>query len=329
MKIKIEIIIYYLAFFGLLFSVSINAQSIGNEGQNQRTVYSKNSKLELVRISSDEPFRVVRKQEGWLIVVFQRPIVPAWVSQNHVTKTDNSVVVKSNNLNLRLKPSLNSRVLANLVTGINLAIAGQQQDGFLNVYAPKNTEFAIKSSSSKVVANTKLKSNDSLNNESRKKHVPSNKQFITLKGQVINAGPVAFEQGVTVREAILLAGGVGKNAALNGVDIFRKGKLLAVSLLIDSEKKLSAGDVIIVNRKKNNQSNSTITIHGNVEMPGQYLHQNKQTVSSIVLLAGGFTKGAKRKVSILRRSKEDGSMKKLKNIKAASLIEKNDIINVD
>lgn len=323
--------------FLILLAVTFLSNSAESQSSSGKVaVYSKNNKIKLIEIDRTEKYTVIANKGGWLIVTFDKPIIPAWVSRNYIRQSDEGYIVNVDNLNLRLGPSTDSLILRKVSTGEILKSISVDEGEFIKIYAPRNTEFAIKLSdindSNSLEQQPKTVSATSaipINSRTLPNSTQQKNDSVVLKGFIVNKGSIKFEQGLTVYEAIQAAGGIGKSAALNNVDIFRKGRLIAASLLIDSDHRLLPGDIVVVNGEKQNSNLSIVSVFGNVNLPGEYLYRDGYTVSNVVAIAGGFSNKSEAKISIIRRSKKTGSLTRIQEVKGTEKVQKGDVIDIE
>jgi protein involved in polysaccharide export with SLBB domain len=119
--------------------------------------------------------------------------------------------------------------------------------------------------------------------------------------QVNVLGTVHFPQNINLSalnslfDAIVMAGGPTKDAALRNVKIIRANQILEYDLyqyLVPGLKKfevpkLENGDIIVLGREK-----KEISIDGHVRHPGKYETSSKSTIEEIVKVAGGLLPGS-------------------------------------
>ncbi len=134
------------------------------------------------------------------------------------------------------------------------------------------------------------------------------KSTITVGGNVRNPGTFTFKKGISVEDAILLAGGFTNDAATHKVEISRleknKSDTLANKLIdlikveVDSSLSKKAGsatlleplDYIFVPRLLNYRNLGSVKIRGEVLYSGDYsLERRDETVQEIIQRAGGVT----------------------------------------
>ncbi|HET6453232.1 MAG TPA: polysaccharide biosynthesis/export family protein [Armatimonadota bacterium] len=131
---------------------------------------------------------------------------------------------------------------------------------------------------------------------------------ILVLGAVLQAGPRPLTQGMTVREAVMAAGGPTPLADLNNITLRHEGS--TDTTVIDYSKitsgdvaanpQLKPGDVIMIAAR---ELMGTYTIQGAVGLPAKYDLKGKTTITEAIAVAGGVRGKAKlNDVRILRSS---------------------------
>lgn len=131
---------------------------------------------------------------------------------------------------------------------------------------------------------------------------------IMVLGAVLQAGPRPLTQGMTVREAIMAAGGPTPLSDLGNMTLRHEG--FAETVLIDYAKvttgdiaanpQLKPGDVIMVGAR---EMLGSYTVGGAVGVAAKYDLKGKTTITEAIALAGGVKENAKlNEVRILRAS---------------------------
>ena len=156
---------------------------------------------------------------------------------------------------------------------------------------------------------------------------------IFIRGAVNNVGAFPYSEGLTVANAIAIAGGTKNSAQANGVSIERAGEVIRDGLSSDSQTVILSGDVIDIAEEKGvpDEQAFYVYLHGEVANPGEYLFRKGLTVEKAVVLAGGFTlRASRRKIKVTRYTDgpEDQKPKKLKRVELYTPIEPGDIIDV-
>lgn len=130
-----------------------NLRPVSNENSNLRSdpnqfvpVYSRNSKILLGKEEFGDDYKLVKREANWLYVRFAKPTVKAWISERFVRVSDQPRrLVTFDRVNIRIDPSIDSRILGIVSAGGELLASGSRKDGFVQIYAPQNFVFAIKS----------------------------------------------------------------------------------------------------------------------------------------------------------------------------------------
>ena len=140
------------------------------------------------------------------------------------------------------------------------------------------------------------------------KNTLSDREAITVQGEVQQPGSFPFYEGMTLRDALLLAGGLQSQAAQN-TSLFtlqknKKGEWdygLQKTIPIDPELQLSEAQnpvlppraVVLVNRDPAHKSILFAQVQGAVHKPGKYLIKDPDySVSDLLRDAGGLTSKA-------------------------------------
>lgn len=127
---------------------------------------------------------------------------------------------------------------------------------------------------------------------------------VTVSGAVRNPGPQPLSPGLTIQQALLLAGGVTTDAQLDTADLIRLtlradgGRdvqrvaidLRAVLTGAGNGGLLQARDQVVV-RKRNDQR-VTVVVSGEAHNSGSFTLPHGTTVSQLLLIAGGLTPDA-------------------------------------
>jgi protein involved in polysaccharide export with SLBB domain len=126
---------------------------------------------------------------------------------------------------------------------------------------------------------------------------------ITISGEVRDPGDHLTNGTPHLRDAIFLAGGTTPDALLDDAQIYRKtsdGKLQVISVNLTKamagEDKynivLESKDRVFVHRDLNKLDPPMVSVEGQVARPGKYPLGEDMTASELVLVAGGFKRGA-------------------------------------
>ena len=148
--------------------------------------------------------------------------------------------------------------------------------------------------------------------------------FIKVSGAVNNPGTFVFGEGVSLRDAIVLAGGFKLSAATNQIEISRviirdneptRTMVEKVSLSRVEAKNFASGvsiydlepfDNVFVRYVSQFELQQNVTITGEVALPGEYsLKKENETVYDIIERAGGLTNEAFPAGATLNRIEKD------------------------
>lgn len=150
--------------------------------------------------------------------------------------------------------------------------------------------------------NFKLQEGDSVVIGDTKKMFP--RQYIEVRGQVIKPSRFYFAPGMTVRDAILLAGGLTQKAVDTTVELYRQAETAEGSVtrtvikvpinpfldLNEGDVALKPKDIVVVREDKSKRPPYTVFVEGEVVNTGPYvLPSYEERVSSVLRRAGGLT----------------------------------------
>lgn len=129
-----------------------------------------------------------------------------------------------------------------------------------------------------------------------------------VRGDVKQPGRHTFSEGMTLEQALTVAGGSTELGENSNVVINRpNGEKLEVN---NVSVPIRPGDVITVKRdvvSEAEESTNYVYLYGEVGKPGGYEYRNDLTVEKIVAMAGGFTpRASKRKIDISRYNEGEG-----------------------
>jgi protein involved in polysaccharide export with SLBB domain len=131
------------------------------------------------------------------------------------------------------------------------------------------------------------------------------KEKVGINGQVVNPGVYDFYPNMTIRELVVAAGSLKRNAFLDSAELTRvtkqEGKAKSTRISIDLAKALSGDphnnltllpdDVLIVRGVEEwlDAHDRFVTLKGEVKYPGTYSISKGELLSSVILRAGGYT----------------------------------------
>lgn len=155
------------------------------------------------------------------------------------------------------------------------------------------------------------------------------KRTITVDGEVNRPGEFEYRYGVTLGDAVLMAGGLTDAATLERVEVARRivgerenmdlkdtiAIILHYNLLSrpeDAETALSPFDMVYVRRSAVYKPQQVITIEGQVNYPGSYaMEKNVVRLSDVVSKANGFNMDAYPQGATLTRVLTEEEMERL------------------
>lgn len=155
------------------------------------------------------------------------------------------------------------------------------------------------------------------------------KRTITVDGEVNRPGEFEYRYGVTLGDAVLMAGGLTDAATLERVEVARRivgerenmdlkdtiAIILHYNLLSkpeDAETALSPFDMVYVRRSAVYKPQQVITIEGQVNYPGSYaMEKNVVRLSDVVGKANGFNMDAYPQGATLTRVLTEEEMERL------------------
>lgn len=134
---------------------------------------------------------------------------------------------------------------------------------------------------------------------------------VEVLGEVVLAGSFDFSAGMTVREALLRAGGFGADADSSKVTLVRNGVPTDLRLPGDADYRLAGGDRLTVGKRTATTPPVTpptnpgwtpdplppgaaVVVTGSVKEPGRILMTPGMTLSQAIEAAGGFVDGARK-----------------------------------
>jgi protein involved in polysaccharide export with SLBB domain len=120
---------------------------------------------------------------------------------------------------------------------------------------------------------------------------------ISILGEVRNPlqRAFAYDKGLTIKEAIELAGGLTPKASAQGyiyrTDPFnaKKTEYLPVEVNTNNTQTLKPGDQLIVLNKDNYVLESSVAINGDVNKPATLRYDQTITIKDLIKIAGGLT----------------------------------------
>ena len=108
-----------------------------------RTIYGKRSRARIADVPFDTGFSFIERGDEWSIIRFNEPTVPGWVSSEFVKIIRGRARVNADLLNVRLRPSLQAKVLSTVDQDYESIVLGQRE-GFVKIHLPANYAVAIR-----------------------------------------------------------------------------------------------------------------------------------------------------------------------------------------
>jgi protein involved in polysaccharide export with SLBB domain len=146
--------------------------------------------------------------------------------------------------------------------------------------------------------------------------------YVTIDGEVLNPGIFLYEQGLTIQDIILMAGGLKESASLKRIEISRRIKndttaysktaiifqkdvtLNLTDSLYNDTLTLSPFDEITIYKAPGYSVQKNVVIEGEVNFAGKYTLAGKNDrISDLIKRAGGLTAEAYLNGSVLSRTK--------------------------
>ena len=147
-------------------------------------------------------------------------------------------------------------------------------------------------------------------------------QFIEIKGAVRQPRKLVYDESLKLKDLILKAGGLTREASTNRVDLFRleindnkPTRTLFTSVTInralnpttqEDRITLQPSDIVVVRKVPEFEPLKLVTIEGEVTYPGDYaVTVGKETIRDLINKAGGLTQDAYLGNSTLFRSEDN------------------------
>ena len=126
------------------------------------------------------------------------------------------------------------------------------------------------------------------------------KEEFNVHGAVWNEGTFTFRPGLTLADAVALAGGDKFGARLQGIELSRQEieddqvvtKQFLVDLEMDGAIMLQPFDDVFIPQIKDAALQEKVVISGQVKYPGSYVIKANEHISDVIQRAGGFLPGA-------------------------------------
>ena len=114
-----------------------------------------------------------------------------------------------------------------------------------------------------------------------------------VNGEVGSPGGLAYQEGLTLRKALAMAGGLRPTADPDKIYVVHGGDAREVKHYIGMDALIHPGDIITVEQ-------SIFYIDGEVKKPGRYPLSDGMTFRMAVAIAGGFTERASEDYAFVR-----------------------------
>ena len=145
--------------------------------------------------------------------------------------------------------------------------------------------------------------------------------MVNISGAVRNPGEYVYDSSLSVKQMLIMAGGLKLEAASNKVDVFRLSineneptRTYATTLILDRnldpyidniDLKLQPHDHIVVRSTPEYEPIKYVNITGEVKYPGLYaIIEDNETISTLIARTGGFTQEAFPEASTFTRSQD-------------------------
>jgi protein involved in polysaccharide export with SLBB domain len=176
--------------------------------------------------------------------------------------------------------------------------------------------------------------------------------YIAIEGAVKNPGEILFDKTLSVRDIIILSGGLKREAAPYRIDVFRinfddrkKTQTLVANISINENFEIEGKDFqlmpydqIIVRRAPEFELQQNVSVSGEVIYPGKYaLLNDNSTISDLVRQCGGITDEAFLGGATLYRNEEgvgyiiinlEDILNNQKKSKFDVILKRGDILNI-
>jgi len=251
------------------------------ESENRtRSVYEVNSRRKIAEVPFSSTFKVVKNLGRWRIVEFSQRTVPGWVSDDYVALNGGRARIEANNLNMRLRPSLDSSVMLQLDRGYISDVIGRR-NGFVRIFAPGNYRAAIFSGSDEQARQNRVSRSDA-SIKSSSAHLRDEPQ------QPEQRRPKLATEVESVSRSDLRSTSETTTSP-ERLHVISPGD--AISLLVFGERDLSASNVRVPQSGR-----VSFPLIGPVVVAGRTIPQVEQSVAE--LLAQGYVRNPRLSVTI-------------------------------
>lgn len=247
----------------------------------------------------------------------------AQFTDNYTFSTSGAVRVPSNYFydpedNITLYDAITmSKGLAANATDFGYIIGQPTNNSLETRYQVFNVKAVMKNPNGE--ENIKIKPNDRI-------VIPAQQQFtdqltVSISGAVRNPGEYVYDSTLSVKQMLIMAGGLKLEAATNKVDVFRlkinenePTKTYATTLTLKRDLEpfsatevlqLQPYDHIVVRSAPEYEPMRFVNVQGEVRYPGLYaIIEDNETISTLIERAGGFTQEACPEASTFIRSQD-------------------------
>jgi len=127
---------------------------------------------------------------------------------------------------------------------------------------------------------------------------------VTIEGEVRTPGRYMIEENMTVKDLVLMAGGLTEEASYGRYELYRKNELAGTSSLmrlnlgraLEGEAAdnpvLSSSDHVRIHSALEAEPKRTVSVYGTVNSPGEYAYAENMLVSDLVFAGGGVKESA-------------------------------------
>ncbi len=139
------------------------------------------------------------------------------------------------------------------------------------------------------------------------------KPTISVDGGVRSGGEFDLIENVTVKDAIVLAGGITRDASLDDTELYRVDPVTKMRAIVPINlKKALEGDPehnvllrdldrLTVKKQQDIKQERFVTVEGEIVYPGRYAVQKGERLSSVLGRAGGYSENAYLKGAVFTR----------------------------
>ncbi len=136
-----------LCILGVMFLLATSTAQVSAQNSNVSAstlqIYLQKPYQKIADIDAGANYTVIAKGSRWSTIHFNQATVPGWVSKAYVELAGASATVTADVLNVRLRPSQKSRVMAQVEQGFESEVIGQYAD-FVQIKLPAQFEVALK-----------------------------------------------------------------------------------------------------------------------------------------------------------------------------------------